>query len=90
MHVHLLIPVFLSFAGIPGIAASGTPAHAAAGETVVDHRFAGALHRAGTDRPALAQVIGIVHLVLVIAKVVCLATVSFTHPFAAVAHIERF
>lgn len=53
-----------------GVAAGGAPAHAAAGEAVVDDGFASAFDRAGADLPALAQVIGIVHFVFVVSEIV--------------------
>src|SRR5690242_615854 len=73
-----------------GVAAGGAPTHAAAGQAVIDDGFAGALDGTRADLPALAQVVRIVHLVLMITEVVRLATVDFAYRVAFAADIERF
>ncbi len=52
-----------------GVGAVFAPAHAAPFEPIGDHRFAGALDGAGADLPAVGDISGIIHAMLMILKV---------------------
>src|SRR5215213_5350521 len=72
-----------------GVAAGRPPAHAAAAQSVADHRAAGAFHGARADLPAGGHVARVIHLVMVVAEVGGHAALSLADGLATAGQVER-
>src|SRR5438552_13760638 len=73
-----------------GVAARAAPAHSAAAKAEVDNGLTGAFHGSGADLPALGQIVRVIHLVLMIAKVVRFAAIGFANGVAFAGQVECF
>ena len=72
-----------------GIGAALAPAHATAFQSIAYHRFAGRLHRAGANLPAVANVSWVVHSMFVISEVLHRAAVGLPHFRRSQTHVEH-